>query len=152
MTLHCSLARSFASDAIDFDAIERRESARDLPQEIEIRVRDLAIFASGRKQACALVAPRRERVLCAFAPWATRSQCATLRRANIQSGSVCVRSQSSPSLSLSRLRLISKERRRGVCFNEIYGMSHREKSAELVGFVFRLWWKCSPVSLLDLYY
>jgi hypothetical protein len=98
MTRHCSLAGSFAGDAIDFDAIE---SARDLPQEIEIRVRDLAIFASGRKQACALVAPRRERVLCAFAPWATRSVCDfATRRKYIKRQSVCVRSQSSLSAAI----------------------------------------------------
>jgi hypothetical protein len=94
------LARSFASDAIDFDAIERRESARDLPQEIEIRVRDLAIFASGRKQACALVAPRRERVLCAFAPWATRSVCDFATRKYTKRECMCALAKLPVSLSL----------------------------------------------------
>jgi hypothetical protein len=95
-------ARSFACDAIDFDAIEsERASERDLPQEIEIRVRDLAIFASGRKQVRA-PHTRDARALCAFVP------SPTLRRANIKLECVRVRK----ALSLSRLRLISKEWRR----------------------------------------
>lgn len=56
-----TLARSFAGDAIDFDAIDEA----NLPQEIEIRVRDLAIFASGGKQVSERTRRRHEpRVVC----------------------------------------------------------------------------------------